>query len=113
MRRAFSCRRFTSFSGMGTENFLKNRSPASKRRTPFSFSETSLTHVPLLARPPKRVVGPQTGHGSISPLILLLYRMVMDWGRVPPDRGQISTANEADRIRRIAKIWFFTFPCQK
>jgi hypothetical protein len=113
MRRAFSLRPFISFSGWGVEYFLKNRSPASKRSIPFSFSATSFTHVPLLARPPKRIVSPQDGHGSISPLILLLYRMVMDWGRVPPDRGQISTANEADRIRRIAKIWFFTFPCQK
>jgi hypothetical protein len=102
MRWALSFSILISFSGWGVEYFLKNRSPASKRSMPFSVA--SFTHVPLLARPPKRMVSPQDGHGSISPLILLLYRMVMDWGKVPPDRGQISRANEADRIRRIVKI---------
>jgi hypothetical protein len=92
---------------------LKNRSPASKRSTPFSFSATSLTQVALLARPPKRVVGPQAGHGSISPLILLLYRMLMDCGKFSPDAGQKSMAKKTDRMRRIATRWIFTFQWSK
>jgi hypothetical protein len=102
-----------SFSGWGAENFLKKRSPASNKRVLCSFPVASFTHVALLARPPKRVVGPQTGHGSISALMLLLYRMAMDWGRVSLDRERISTVNGADRMRRIAKIWFFIIPYHK
>jgi len=67
---------------------LKKRSPASKRSIPFSFSLTSLTHVALLARPPKRVVGPQTGQGSISPLILLVYRTVKEVGDLSAPEGR-------------------------
>jgi hypothetical protein len=63
-----------------------------------------LIQVALLARPPKRVVGPQTGQGSISALILLLYIMVMDWGRVPADERQTLEDKIADRMRTIAKI---------
>jgi len=95
MRRAFSLNFCISPSAWGPENFLKNRSPASKRSTPFSFSVTSLTQVPLLARPPKRVVGPQTGQGSISPLILLVYRSVMEVGELSAPEGRSLTKNRS------------------
>jgi len=55
------------------------------------------------------MVGPQDGQGSISPLILLLYRMAMDSWRVPVDERQTWEDKIADRMRTIAKIWFFTF----
>jgi hypothetical protein len=74
---AFSVAILFSFSGIGLEYFLKRRSPASKMSGSFPPpSRISLIHVPLLARPPKRVLGSQVGQGSISPLILLVYRIV-------------------------------------
>ena len=108
MRCAFSFNLCISPSAWGAENFLKNRSPASKRSNPFSFSLVSFTQVALLARPPKRMFGPQDGHGSISPLILLLYRMVMDGGGVSPDERQILGEKKTDRMRKIAARWVFT-----
>jgi len=59
------------------------------------------------------MVGDQDGQGSISPLILLLYRMVMDWGGFPPEERQIPGEKKTDRMRRIAARRVFTFRLPK
>jgi hypothetical protein len=55
------------------------------------------------------MVGDQDGQGSISPLILLLYRMVMDWGGVPPEERLTPGEKKTDRMKKIAARRAFTF----
>jgi hypothetical protein len=88
---------------MGTEYFLKRRSPVSTTNRFFSFFLNSFIHVPRLARPPNRVVGPQTGQGSISAPILFVYIRARFLGAFWPRDGRLLVTKNNPRRRTIVK----------